>query len=425
MLERKEVPAFALPSGLNILAQKHLKLKNGITVHFVQGGTQEVAKLDFVFAAGVIQSTKALVASVTNTLLQEGTESMSAFEISEKIDFFGAYLGQSTNYHHAQITLYSLSKYLKDVLPIIEDIIKKPSLSQNEFDLHLAKKKQDYMVDSEKVKMLAYRRSQEVLFGTDHPYGRVAKLHHFDEIKLADIKAFHKKQYASNLCTIIVSGQPGDDLLEVLNKYFGGDDWQNDTPDDHDVPEINPLKESFHLENKENAMQSAIKVVRPCITKNNPDYFSLLVLNTLFGGYFGSRLMNNLREEKGLTYGISSYLVSFLKAGIFGISTEVVSDKRELAVNEIFNEMNKLRNETVEEEELTRVKNFMLGDLMRNLDGPFAISDAYRGLLGFDRDISYYTELEQTIKDMTPAKIQSLANKYLVKDDFYVVIAGK
>lgn len=425
MLKRKEVPSFALPSGLNILEQKTYKLNNGIQVLFVEGGTQEVAKLDLVFAAGVVQSPKALVAAVTNSLIHEGTESMSAFEVAEKIDFYGAYLGQSTNYHHAQITLYALSKYLPNVLPILEDIIKKPALSQHEFDVHMAKKKQDFLVDSEKVKTLAHRKSQEILFSADHPYGRVAKLHHFDEINLQDVKDFHQRQYASNLCTIIVSGQPGDDLQEVLNKHFGGTDWANDTKDSQELPTASPNQEHFHLEHKENAMQSAIRIVRPSVTKDHEDFLPLQVLNTLFGGYFGSRLMNNLREEKGLTYGISSYMISFLKAGVFGISTEVLSEKRELAVKEVFNEMQKLRTQDIEEEELTRVKNFMLGDLMRNLDGPFAISDASRGLLGFDLDLSYFDTLEKSIKCMTVAKIKELANKYLVESDFYVVIAGK
>ena len=425
MLERKEVPPFALPSGLNILEQKELKLNNGIPVKCIRGGSQEVTKIDFVFSAGVVQSPKALVAAVTNALMQEGTKSMSAFEIAEKIDFYGAYLGQSTNYHHAQVTLYALAKYLPDVLPILEEIIKKPSFARHEFDVHMAKKKQDFMVDSEKVKTLAHRRSQEVLFGEGHPYGRVAKLRHFDEITVNDVKDYHKKQYASNLCTIIVSGQPGDDLPDLLNQYFGEDDWANDTRDNHELPDFCSDSKGFHLVHKENAMQSAIRIVRSCVTKAEPDYLSLLVLNTLFGGYFGSRLMNNLREEKGLTYGISSYLVSFLKSGVFGISTEVVAEKRELAVSEIFKEMDRLRNELVDEEELTTVKNYMLGDLMRNLDGPFAISDASRGLLGFDLDFSYFARLEKVIKEMTPKKMQELANKYLVEDDFYVVIAGK
>lgn len=425
MLERKEVPAYALPTGLTILEQQELKLNNGVSVHFIHGGTQEVTKLDFIFSAGVVQSNKPLVASMTNTLLQEGTEFMSSFEVAEKIDFFGAYLGQATNYHHAQLTLYTLSRYLPELLPIIEQIIKKPALSQHEFDVLLAKKRQDYLVDSEKVKNLAYRKSQEVLFGNNHPYGRVAKLNHFDEISLSDVKSFHQAQYASNLCTIIVSGQPGNNFLASLNTHFGGNDWSNSTPDVQNVPEVIATSEPFHLEEKENAIQSAIRIVRPCVTKENPDYLPLLLLNTLFGGYFGSRLMNNLREEKGLTYGINSYMVSFLKAGIFGIATEVMADQRELAVTEIFNEMAKLRDHAVEEEELTRVKNYMLGDLMRNLDGPFAVSDAFRGLLGFDLDFDYFTSFEQTIQEMTSSKLKDLANKYFVQDDFYVVVAGK
>ncbi len=425
MLNRKDIPSFKLPSGLNILQQSSKSLENGIPVHIVHGGTQDVAKIDIIFDAGVVQSNKPLVATFTNTLLHEGTETMSAYEIAEKIDYYGAYLGQSTNYHHAQITLYSLTKYLPNILPIIEDIIKKPSFNQHEFDVLLAKKKQDFLVDSEKVKTLANRKANEILFGTDHPYGRAPQLNHFDVIHLDDVKKFHKSQYSSNLCTIIISGQPGDDIIDLLNKHFGKNDWKNDNISDHHVKAFNPHAELSHLVDKEDAMQSAIKIVKRSITKSQPDYLELTILCTILGGYFGSRLMNNLREEKGLTYGISCYLVSFLKAGMFNISTEVVADKRELAVKEIFYEMERLRKELVPDEELTRVKNYMLGDLMRNLDGPFAVADAFRGLYGFELDLNFFKNLEQIIKNIDSEKIRAIANKHLIEDDFYVVIAGK
>lgn len=425
MLKREDVPSFVSPSGLNILEQKQFDLNNGIPVHFIHGGTQDVTKIDFIFPAGIVQSDKALVASFANNLMQEGTANMSSFEVAEKIDYYGAYLGQSTNYHHGQVTLYALAKYLPNVLPVLEEIIKKPTFNQHEFDVYLAKKRQDYMVDSEKVKTLAHRKSQEVLFGLKHPYGRVAKLNSFDEVRLEEVKGFHQSQYVSNFCTIVVSGQPGDEIKELLNFYFGGNDWGNDKSNMDFLPDPEPHKEHNHIENKENAMQSAIRIVRPCVTKEHSDFLPLLILNTIFGGYFGSRLMTNLREKKGLTYGISSYMVSFLTQGIFGISTEVVAEKRPLAIQEIFNEMEVLRFNPIDNEELDRVKNYMLGDLMRNLDGPFAVSDAFRGLLGFDLDFSYFHKFEETIKTITSQQLQDLANKYLVKDNFYVIIAGK
>ncbi len=425
MLMRNAAPSFELPMGLNILDSDSFKLNNDIPVDIINGGTQDVVKIDFIFPAGSVQASKPLVASFTNYLMQEGTQNYSSAEIAEKIDYYGAFLGQATNYHHSQITLYALTKYLPDLLPIVEDIIKRPEYSEHEFQVYWAKKKQDFMVDSEKVKILAYRKSQEVLFGEQHPYGKVAKLHHYDEISTDDLKAFHKAQYASNLCKIIVAGKPGQDFISLLNTYFGGEDWKNDTVIKDEIPEFDTETGVEHIITKDNAMQSAIRIVRNSVTKSHPDYLPLMVLNTLFGGYFGSRLMTNLREEKGLTYGISSYITSFVKAGIIGVSTEVLAEKRVLAVEEVFNEMDKLCNEMVPEEELTRVKNFMLGDLMRNLDGPFAVSEAYRGLLGFDLEIDFFKRLEETIANITPEEIMRLAKKYFVKEDFYVVIAGK
>ncbi len=425
MLMRKEAPSFVLPMGLNILDSDNFQLNNGIPVHVIKGGSQDVVKIDFIFPAGSVQAPKPLVASFTNYLMQEGTKSYSSSEIAEKVDFYGAFLGQATNYHHAQITLYALTKYLPEVLPVVEDILKNPIFTEHEFDVYHAKKKQDFVVDSEKVKVLAFRKSQEILFGENHPYGRVAKLHHYDDICINDLREFHKSQYASNLCKIIIAGKPDETLTSQLNKYFGGDDWSNDTVASDVIPESDAEKGNEHVIIKDSAMQSAIRIVRQTVTKEHPDYMPLMVLNTLLGGYFGSRLMANLREEKGLTYGISSYITSYLKAGVMGVSTEVLSEKRDLAVDEIFNEMKRLCDENVSEEELTRVKNFMLGDLMRNLDGPFAVAEAYRGLMGFDLDIDFFKRLETTIANIDPAKIKDLANKYLVKEDFHIVVAGK
>ncbi len=425
MINRVEAPQYISPDELTIPAEQKLTLDNGIPVGYIHGGSQEVCKIDFIFAAGVVQSTKPLVASITNNIMREGTQNLSAFEIAEKVDYFGAYLGQSTNYHHAQITLYCLSKHLPELLPIMEEIIKRPLFSQHEFDLYLENKKQEFLVDSEKVKTLAFRKSQEVLFGRQHPYGRVAHLEHFDQVTLDDIQQFHKQQYASNLCTILVAGQAGDEFVPLLNQYFGGDDWSNETSENHLVPEVTNKQGEFILVEKADAMQSAIRLVRHLVTKDHEDYLPLQVLNTLLGGYFGSRLMTNLREKKGLTYGISSFIVSFLKAGVLTIATEVVAEKRELAVDEIFVEIETLQTEKVTLDELNRVKNYMLGELLRNLDGPFAVSDAYRGLLGFETDIVFYRHFVETINTITPEQIQNLAQKYLNRSDFYIVIAGK
>jgi len=425
MINRAEAPTYKQPEKLNILAAKEFKLQNGIPVQYIEGGTQEVCKIDLIFPAGVVQSHKPLLASFTSNLMLEGTENMTSFEIAEKVDYYGAFLAQSTNYHHSQVTLYTLTKHLDKLLPVLEEVVKRPVFSQHEFDIYLAKKKQDFLVDSEKVKTLAHRKSQEILFTNAHPYGRVAKVHHFDEIGVEDLKDFYKKQYASNLCEVIVSGRGGDKLESFLNQYFGGDDWSVAAPKEPKLPEVKGEARRFFLVEKADAKQSAIKIVRNSVTKDHEDYLPLQVLNTVFGGYFGSRLMTNLREEKGLTYGISSYTISFIEAGIFGVSTEVVAEKRDLAVSEIFAEMGKMQNNLVSDEELSRVKNYMLGELQRNLDGPFAVSDAYRGLMGFKSDISFYHKFTELVKNITAEEIQTLAQKYLNPQDFYTVIAGK
>ena len=149
------------------------------------------------------------------------------------------------------------------------------------------------------------------------------------------------------------------------------------------------------------------------------------MVNTILGGYFGSRLMANIREEKGYTYGIGSRMVSMNNAGYIYISTEVGTNVCDDAVNEIYKEIDKLRNELVSSEELNLVKNYMMGDFLRSADGPFALADKFKKIMFYDLSYSYYDEFVKTVKTITPEQIQSLADQYLNPDDLYELVVGK
>jgi predicted Zn-dependent peptidase len=422
-INRNIAPDFKTTDTFELLPIETFQLDNGIQVHLMKAGSQEVAKLDFLFPAGSIQANKPLLSSITCKGLTEGTKNMSGAEISEKVDFYGAHIGQQAQFHHSIVTLVTLTHFLPQTLALLEDIVKHPTFEQKEIDTLINKRKQEYLIESDKVKTLATRALTQALYGKEHPYGNYLTLDDFDKITRQDVIEFHQKAYIPKGTHIIVSGQPGNQLRELLNHHLG-QPWQTSAPLPDMEPPLDIIAEKELFVPKEGALQSAIRMGVPLFNKMHPDFHGMQVLNTILGGYFGSRLMMNIREEKGLTYGISSFIMTYKHAGFLVISSDVKVENRELAVKEIRIELKKLREEKIDDSELQLVKNFLIGDMIRNFDGPFATSDNYRGLIDLNMSPSYFNEFFDVLTAITSEDLQQLAQKYLKEENIITVIAG-
>jgi predicted Zn-dependent peptidase len=180
----------------------------------------------------------------------------------------------------------------------------------------------------------------------------------------------------------------------------------------------------YHFVKKQNGIQSAIRVGKFWVSKDHPDSHALSILITILGGYFGSRLMTNIREEKGYTYGIGSFVLTFKKASYLVISTEVGNEYIEPTLKEIAVEMKRLQTEPVSENELETVKSYLLGEFLRDFDGPFALAGSFKAINDFGLDYSFYDNYLHTLRTITSYELMSLAQRYLNPDDCYTVVAG-
>lgn len=425
MLNRTEAPAFKTIEKIDVMRAESAKLENGIEVYSVNAGSQEIVKLEFVFKAGMYQQPAPLIASATNSLLETGTRSYTANQISDGIDFYGSFIEFGVGQDYACVTVFSLNKYLSDTLKFVEEVIKFPVFSEEEFSIHVANKRQKHQINSQKVSVLGRRKFSELLFGAKHPYGVDVDEKDFDRVNTNEVKAFYKEFYQSKNCTIIASGYLPSDLTETLNKFFGQKEWG--VPKEIiSVPQ--PLQTATtqqHFFYKDDAIQSAIRIGRILFNKTHADYFHFQVLNSILGGYFGSRLMANIREDKGYTYGIGSGLMSLVHTGYFFISTEVGSDVTQPALDETYKEIKKLREELVSGSELETVRNYMLGQFLRSVDGPFALADKFKAVWEFGLDYSYFDKYFHAVKTVTPSQLRDLANKYLQEKDLIECVVGK
>ncbi|MCB9189432.1 MAG: insulinase family protein [Flavobacteriales bacterium] len=421
-LDRNLAPEIKLIDVINFPAPEKFTLSNGIEVYGFNLGSQEVIQIDLTFDINRSNAKNPFVAKAVNELIGETTRNKANGVLEEEIDFYGAFLESNYSVDHSSVSLFTLTNKLDNVLPLFEEAVKETIFSERELSIFLKNQKHKFLVQQEKVATLARRLYSKLLYG-DHYYGQRTELEDFDQTTLDDLTKFYQDYYVAENCSILITGKYNEDIYAKLDAVFGNLKRGKKNNSAHPVFSNIPAKE-VHL--KEDAVQSAIRIGKILdVEFGSDDYFRLKVLNTVLGGYFGSRLMMNIREDKGYTYGIGSGLNAMLNAVVFSIATEVGSDVTSDALNEIYKEISKLCTEKITDEELQTVKNHMLGSLLSASDGPFSIAQQFKAVNFKGCDFSFFEDFIRVIKNTTSEELLEISNKYLQIDTMVEAIAGK
>ncbi|GEO11487.1 M16 family metallopeptidase [Segetibacter aerophilus] len=424
MLNRKIAPEIkdAVEFNLQLKQSEKFTLDNGIPVYSINAGAQDVTMIELVFYAGNWYEDQNIVAGTTNFLLKNGTSKRTAFEINDHFEYYGAYLNRNCYNETANITLHCLNKHLKQVLPVVEELITDSIFPEEELVIYKQNQIQRLKVSLQKCDFVANRFIDEYLFGFDHPYGRYTSIPDFNALTREQIVKFYNDYYVNGKCLIFVAGNLPTDIFQQLNQAFGHLPLNKKS-----LPEksftVRPVGQKKHrITNDENGVQGAIRIARPFPNRRHPDFMKAQVLNNLFGGFFGSRLMSNIREDKGYTYGIHSYFQNHVADSAWMVSTEAGRDVCEATINEVYKEMQLLRDEPVDEEELLLVRNYMIGSILGDLDGPFQIINRWKNYVLNGLEESYFYDSINTIKAITAEEIQELAQKYLIPEEFFELV---
>jgi predicted Zn-dependent peptidase len=398
-------------------------LNNGAQLFTLRSGDQEVVKIDFSFKAGSWYSKSRLDGSMAASMLQEGTSAHSAIEIANTFDFYGAQFSSGSSYDNNYISLLSLRKHLPRLLPMVSEIIRDASFPEEEFEILRQKRKQRAIVDAGRVSLIAQKSFLRNLFGEGHPYAPVASPEFYDTITLEDVHSHYKRFYRPDRMSVTASGFVDEQVIQLIKENFSSVWGGTDTAERTNNYSL-PLAEKSVFIEKTGANQNAVAIGKLFPTQNDPDFPGLKLLCTILGGYFGSRLMSNIREDKGYTYSIQASPISFLHNGVFLIFAEVKSDKTAETVVEVFHEIKRLREELITPEELVPIQNYLLGRILEDFDGPFARAQTFTSLRDSNLDFEYYNKLINTIKTAKPEAIRELAQKYLDPDSMSTIIAG-
>ncbi len=423
-LDRTQIPKVFPATDFNFKLSgiEHDTLSNGAKLYSLNSGVQKVVKLEIYFPAGLIYESQKTVAKAAASLLKSGTSQHTALEINTFFENVGASLNSYSNNDYAIISLSCLSKHLTKLLPLIHEIITDAQFPESELAIYKAQSEQGLQVNLKKGEFVANRLIDEYIFGFDHPYGGYVRTGDFDKLNTALLRNFVTQHYNLQEAKIFISGRFPEQYLEEIKSIFG-QDTSDVAPSTLNLDTVNPHQEKKHsIINDETSVQGAIRIGKAFVPNTHDDFTPMQFVNTLFGGYFGSRLMSNIREDKGYTYGIYSYVQSQQHGCTYMVATEAGKDVAEKAVQEVWNEMKRLQEEKVPEAELQLVKNYILGSILGSIDGPFKIMGRWKGLILNDFEQSRFDRSIDIYKNITTEDIQALAQKYYNKDSFYELI---
>ncbi|NDE11182.1 MAG: insulinase family protein [Chitinophagia bacterium] len=424
MIDRTSAPFIkdAIEFDLKLKPYQKLVLNNGVEVYAIDAGEQELLQLEIVFYAGNSYEKNKGVALATNFMLKNGTSNKSAFQINEHFEYYGAYCNRFCYNETAVLSLHTLNKHLNVLLPVMREMITDAAFPESELDIFKQNSQQKLQVNLKKCDFVANRLIDAYLFGEEHPYGKYLSAENYQALSTDQLKEHFQQYYVNGRAVIFVAGKLPADLFEQLNQQFGD---LAITKNGQSLPAqqlVAAVQKKQHISNDPTGVQAAIRIARPFPNRHHPDFMNVMVLNTVFGGFFGSRLMSNIREDKGYTYGIHSYVQNHIQESAWMISTEAGKDVSEATVTEVYNEMALLRNTLIDEEELLLVRNYMIGSILGDLDGPFQIIGRWKNIILNDLDEQYFYDSIKVIKTISAEELKALAEKYLKPEDFYELV---
>jgi predicted Zn-dependent peptidase len=419
-MDRSIAPKISDKISLSTLPIEHVALDNGIKVDFVNGGSQEILKVELIFDAGSKYQSKSLQSSIAFDLILEGTKRLSGNDFTEAVDLLGGFLSAETTKDYGTVTLFVLNKYLKESIDLVVEMLTSPRIEEDDFNRLLKNNKNNFLINQEKTSFLSKQKLNERLF-SGSVYGGVADLSSFDDLKYSDIQEFVKNNIVGSKFTSLVSGKVRKEDVETISLGFESLVVVNEF---NRVVSKVPISEVGHLHIDKDNEQCSMSIGKIMPSKDHPDTHKISFVNTILGGYFGSRLMQNIREDKGWTYGISSSVFSFEDVASLMIGADVLKDKGAETIAEIKKEISLLQTELVSEKELNLLRNYLKGKLLKGFDGAFDQADRFFTINTFGLTWSFYDDYIKTIETITAEEVKAIANKYFSFDELVIVTAG-
>ncbi|MCK9300103.1 MAG: insulinase family protein [Bacteroidales bacterium] len=398
---------------------------NGMDFYFKKTDAEGLLRLDLVLPAGIQYQSRPLLALLTSTMLKEGSRNMTSAQIAERFDYYGAFIFFSSGLESAYVNLFTPKKFFGPTLKLLNELLRYPVFPQKELEISLERNRQQHLIDLQKVQVLATMEINKCLFGPEHPYAKKLQGEDFKSFDASLLAEFHRRHYCAGRSLAFLSGELSREDCKLLEQTLGTEPWGLYGSLAPEEPPVIPLEAQKIVVPKADSLQAALRFSIPLnINKDHEDFKKLRFVDTLLGGYFGSRLMSSLREEKGYTYGISSIINVHKKMSHLDIRCQTDVKYAEAVVQGVYDEIKKLQDQEVSAREMDLVRNYLNGDFARLMDGPFSLSEIYVHSCSLGIDVGFYKEQMEIIQQIEAREVMELAQRYLVPEEFYEVRAG-
>ncbi len=403
---------------------RHLKLDNGTSVYIIEGGTQEVITMQMVFNVGTIYYKNVCIPEAANALLMNGTNRFKHKAISEMFENEGIFVNVDCGKKFSTIQIRCLTKNFAKCLPVLCEIFTEANFEEEEIEIFKKNAISNITNLSNKTNFHANRNIRQMLYGEQHPYGTFSTIQQYEELNQVDILECYEQYFKIGKCTIFIAGLIGQENLNNINQHIGSLPLNNyySTPQKLDKKDFKSELKTIKINAK--TAQSSIRIGRPIINIFNDDHYKVRILNTLLGGYFGSRLNQTIREEKGYTYGINSNITNAIDLSSLIISAEINHEAVADCIEEVKKEFLRLQTTPIDMDYLRSVQNFLLGKFLNELDGVFNVAAIWQNYILNEIPIDFFHRQVNNIKKITPEDIMAMAKKYLNYEDFYQLVVN-
>lgn len=414
-------PPLVTPDSVSLPEAACRTLRNGVKIYTLATDDFEVVRMTLVVHAGTSMQHKPFSASATANMLSEGGTTLSAQQIAERLDYYGSWFDVNIDRDYVYISFCSLVRFFAPTAEVAEEILLRPAFPEKEVAAYCAKRRQQLAIERRKVDTIAREAFARAMFGENHPYGISSDERLYDDLRRDDLTELYRRLYVAQNCFIVCSGRIDEEVLAIVGRI--GESIPSAATAAQPLFPPCTTTHRLHIEHKP-VVQSAIRIGRRLFDRRHADFVGMQVVATVLGGYFGSRLMQNLRARNGYTYGVMAAMVNFDREGYLAIATQVASEHTDDALHEIYAEIERLRTEPISDEELQLVKNMMIGEMLRILDGPFGIADVtIENILCGKSNYATSQAVEQILAT-TPDDIMRLAGRYLRRDDLVETVVG-
>ncbi len=398
------------------------RFSNGARLYQIQTTKPGLCSFEIVFKNGRISEHKKLVSRMSANQIQEGSPDLNSAQVADIIDFYGANLSIHADLDFTVISMSCLQKHFDYLTTFLNGLILNPAYRDE--DLQKAKRFFNSQLQHQLVEpdYVSYREFTAIVYGRDSSYGYNTTPEIIEALNTQDLFKYQSENYIAGLMEVFYCGDLNHDIGQHLEGLI--DPFGKSVSPHVQAYSANPGSAAVKHFPIEHCAQISLKLGMRCIPKRHPDFYGLYVLNTILGDYFGSRLMKNLREDKGYTYDIHSTLDAQVHDGCFYISAELNPDQIDNAIFHIKEELNKLRTELIPKEELELVKNYICGNIMRHMDGPFQTMAFLKILVTEYGSTDVFPQLLEAILKIEPTTLRGLANKYFDPEKMILVTAG-